>query len=190
MRKNLNRTILCLLNRNFRSAQENGIWAWDSVHKELVLIFPSVLALLGDNPMHREFACHIGLRGKYFYRTCMVKGSDAQDADNMPTTRNNATPDNSPWPSVDGSDVETQEHFPPSPMAPQNSEPSTPVPIPNTIPQAAPAAASTPLTAQAHEPKRGKYQESMTAMLERVSAFIKVRQYVLISEGFWTDCYH
>jgi hypothetical protein len=105
------------------------------MHKELVLIFPTVLALLGDNPMHSEFACHIGLRGKYFCRACMVKGSDAQDADNMPTTRDDATPDNSPRPSVDGSDVET-EHFinPPSPMAPQNSEPSTPVPIPNPIP--------------------------------------------------------
>lgn len=157
------------------------------MHKELVLIFPTVLALLGDNPMHSEFACHIGLRGKYFCRTCMVKGSDAQDADNMPTTRDNATPDNSPRPSVDGSDVETERLInPPSPMAPQNSEPSSPVPIPNPIPQAAPAAASTPLNDQAHVPKRGKYQESMTAMLERVSAFIKVSHYVLISDRLFS----
>lgn len=38
-----------------------------------------VLALLGDNPMQSEFACHIGLGGKYFCRACWVKGSDALD---------------------------------------------------------------------------------------------------------------
>lgn len=38
-----------------------------------------VLALLGDNPMQSEFACHIGLRGKFFCRACWVKGHDAQD---------------------------------------------------------------------------------------------------------------
>ncbi|KAF8868159.1 hypothetical protein CPB84DRAFT_1858409 [Gymnopilus junonius] len=31
--------------------QENGIWAWDCLLNEPVLIFPVVLALLGDNPM-------------------------------------------------------------------------------------------------------------------------------------------
>lgn len=37
-----------------------------------------VLALLGDNPMQSEFACHIGLKGKFFCRACWVKGSDVQ----------------------------------------------------------------------------------------------------------------
>ncbi|KAJ7475261.1 hypothetical protein B0H11DRAFT_1728235, partial [Mycena galericulata] len=59
-----------------RAAQKDGIWAWDCELNELVLMIPAVLALLGDNPMQSEFACHIGLRGKFFCRACWVKGSD------------------------------------------------------------------------------------------------------------------
>ncbi|KAI0309831.1 hypothetical protein OF83DRAFT_1179167 [Amylostereum chailletii] len=46
---------------------------------ELVLVIPAVLALLGDNPMQSEMACHIGLRGKFFCRCCWVKGRDAEE---------------------------------------------------------------------------------------------------------------
>ncbi|KAJ6503838.1 hypothetical protein C8R45DRAFT_894926 [Mycena sanguinolenta] len=60
-------------------AQKHGIWAWDVVLNEPVLVIPEVLALLGDNPMQSEFACHIGLRGKLFCRACWVKGPDALD---------------------------------------------------------------------------------------------------------------
>jgi len=60
----------------FREAQQLGIWAWDAAQDELVLVFPSVLSLLGDNPMQSELACHIGLRGKFFCRCCWVKGKD------------------------------------------------------------------------------------------------------------------
>ncbi|KAI9430425.1 hypothetical protein H4582DRAFT_2113848 [Lactarius indigo] len=42
-----------------------------------VLIIPFVSALLGDNPMQSEFACHIGQMGKFFCRMCDVKGFDA-----------------------------------------------------------------------------------------------------------------
>ncbi|KAK7027831.1 hypothetical protein R3P38DRAFT_3315357 [Favolaschia claudopus] len=62
-------------------AQGDGIWVWDTEHNEPVLVIPEVLALLGDNPMQSEFACHIGLRGKLFCRACWVKGHDAMDQD-------------------------------------------------------------------------------------------------------------
>ncbi|KAI5998470.1 hypothetical protein EDC04DRAFT_2976335 [Pisolithus marmoratus] len=60
-------------------AQETGIWAWDCIHKEQVLVIPSVLALLGDNPMQGELACHVGSMGKYFCHICNVKGHDSQE---------------------------------------------------------------------------------------------------------------
>jgi hypothetical protein len=48
-----------------------------------VLVIPSVMALLGDNPMQSEFACHIGLRGKLFCRACWVKGFDGLEVDDV-----------------------------------------------------------------------------------------------------------
>ncbi|KAF7975989.1 hypothetical protein HWV62_8148 [Athelia sp. TMB] len=60
-----------------QKCQDEGIWAWDCVANEAVLVIPAVLALLGDNPMQSEFACHIGLQGKFFCRACWTKGSDA-----------------------------------------------------------------------------------------------------------------
>ncbi|KAH9945634.1 hypothetical protein B0H21DRAFT_693918 [Amylocystis lapponica] len=57
-------------------AQSEGIWAWDCELNEPVLLVPFILALLGDNPMQSEFACHIGLAGKFFCRNCWVKGHD------------------------------------------------------------------------------------------------------------------
>lgn len=56
----------------FRTAQRDGIWAWDCKTKQAVLVFPVVLALLGDNPMHSEMASHIGLQGRLFCRVCKV----------------------------------------------------------------------------------------------------------------------
>lgn len=62
-----------------RAAQKDGIWAWDCVLNEPILVLPSVLALLGDNPMQSEFACHIGLQAKFFCRNCWVKGRDVAE---------------------------------------------------------------------------------------------------------------
>ncbi|KAI0375816.1 hypothetical protein BV20DRAFT_18264 [Pilatotrama ljubarskyi] len=60
--------------------QRSGIWAWDCESKEPVLVIPSVLAMLGDNPMQSEIACHVGLAGKLFCRVCKVSRSRALDA--------------------------------------------------------------------------------------------------------------
>ena len=66
----------------FSDCQASGIWAWDCVLKEMVLVVPSVLAMLGDNPMQSEIACHVGLAGKLFCRICRVsKGSAAAEED-------------------------------------------------------------------------------------------------------------
>jgi hypothetical protein len=61
--------------------QENGIEAWDCVTKEEVLVIPSVMAMVGDNPMQSEFACHIGFRGKKFCRVCGVINEAADDGE-------------------------------------------------------------------------------------------------------------
>ena len=45
----------------------------------MVLVILWILALLGDNPMQSEFACHAGLKAKFFCRMCWVKGPDAHD---------------------------------------------------------------------------------------------------------------
>ncbi|RXW14525.1 hypothetical protein EST38_g11326 [Candolleomyces aberdarensis] len=54
-------------------AQEHGIWAWDCHLKEPVLIFPVVLALLGDNPMQSKLSSRIILRGRLFCQACWVE---------------------------------------------------------------------------------------------------------------------
>lgn len=62
------------------------------MEEEPVLLIPMVLALLEDNPMQSEFACHIGLRGKFFCRVCWVKGHDsvgvAEKGKGQPETNN------------------------------------------------------------------------------------------------------
>ena len=59
-----------------RKGQKDGVWAYDCELDEMVLLIPSVLAVLGDNPMQSELCSHIGLQGKYFCRVCKVCGKD------------------------------------------------------------------------------------------------------------------
>ena len=65
----------------YREGQQNGIWAWDCNEKEKcpILLIPSVFALLGDNPMQSEMACHRGLMAKFFCRLCWVQGHDSEN---------------------------------------------------------------------------------------------------------------
>ena len=132
----------------FRTAQSEGVWAWDCVRKEPILVFPSVLALLGDNPMQSEFACHIGLRGKYFCRTCMVKGSDAADDPLHPVDQPNENP--SPETSDAGSDGASE--------------------ISDTTDQAGPSANPSIQSKK----KRGRVVETMSSMVMRIKAFLQV----------------
>ncbi|KAF8877657.1 hypothetical protein CPB84DRAFT_1752095 [Gymnopilus junonius] len=63
--------------------QEDGVWVYDCIEKEMVLVIIWVLALLGDNPMQSEFACHAGLRAKFFCHICWVKGKDGNDMEEI-----------------------------------------------------------------------------------------------------------
>ena len=60
-----------------RAAWKTGVWAWDCVHEDHVLVIPFVATLLGDNPMQSEFACYVGPGGKFLCRICDVKGKDS-----------------------------------------------------------------------------------------------------------------
>ncbi|KAG1773421.1 hypothetical protein EDD22DRAFT_998993 [Suillus occidentalis] len=85
---------------------KQGIWAWDCVHEEYVLVIPSVLALLGDNPMQSEMACHIGSMGKYFCRICKSNPMQAAAAHAEDTDR-------SVGDEVSGSESEARTDAPP-----------------------------------------------------------------------------
>ncbi|EJD51251.1 hypothetical protein AURDEDRAFT_159655 [Auricularia subglabra TFB-10046 SS5] len=61
--------------------QQHGVWAFDHATKSVVLLIPFVLGLLGDNPMQSELSCHIGMKGKFFCRTCWVDRGKAEDDD-------------------------------------------------------------------------------------------------------------
>ncbi|KAH9003025.1 hypothetical protein EDB86DRAFT_3063037 [Lactarius hatsudake] len=63
------------------AAWNTGVWAWDCVHEDHVLVIPFVAALLGDNPMQSEFACHVGPGGKMICHVCQVKGLDVSTND-------------------------------------------------------------------------------------------------------------
>ncbi|RDB16192.1 hypothetical protein Hypma_003108 [Hypsizygus marmoreus] len=79
--------------QQLENGQTKGIWAWDCEAKEKVLIIPSILAMLGDNPMQSEFACHIGLRGRKFCRMCHVEGDvEGAEAEDGPSEGTSTAP--------------------------------------------------------------------------------------------------
>lgn len=139
-----------------RRAEENGIWAWDCVLNESVLVMPVVLALLGDNPMQSEFACHIGLRGKLFCRACWVAGGKAGKDLSAPAGSDaGGTVDMS---SAGSEDDHEEAHS----IASQTSIASgnSAVPDKTTTPQ--------------KKSRRRKVLETFEQMRDRITAFIKV----------------
>ncbi|KAI6025630.1 hypothetical protein F5J12DRAFT_903819 [Pisolithus orientalis] len=72
-------------------AQMHGIWAWDIEAREMVLVIPAVLVMLGNNLMQSELACHVGLQGKFFCHNCWVQGVGAESSEHpqVPQPDNN-----------------------------------------------------------------------------------------------------
>ncbi|KIK60057.1 hypothetical protein GYMLUDRAFT_244835 [Collybiopsis luxurians FD-317 M1] len=88
--------------------ETHGIWSYDFETKEMVLLIVSVLAMLGDNLMQSEFACHVGFMGKLFCHCCFVKGKDQEQ---QPGGLRIAT-DNASVSSDSGSDGSAQRFKP------------------------------------------------------------------------------
>lgn len=128
------------------------MWAWDASNQELVLLIPVVLAMLGDNPMQSEMACHIGLRGKYFCRTCQVKGVDVGSAN--PETA-----------------AELQAEFGNAPCDPGSLSDGQSDAGSNT----SVASTSSNLSTGEKAGKKGRRKETMQEMLDRIKRCISVR---------------
>ena len=113
-----------------------------------------VLALLGDNPMQSEFASHIGLKGKLFCRACWVKGTNAQ-AEIVPQQSD------SPRVSSCGSDDEMRSEVGSAGGSDASEETGNPV--------------VSMTSGKKMKGRRKKVLESMSNMVDRVKAFIKVK---------------
>jgi hypothetical protein len=115
-----------------------------------VLLLLWILALLGDNPMQSEFACHIGLRGKLFCRACFVKGKSAPAQSKKSSVGQDATDASSnegAASSDDGQDTEASD--------------------------AGSSNAASEVQAPAKKGRK-KALEPLTAMVTRLNDFIKV----------------
>lgn len=82
---------------------------FDCVLHQMVLVIMSVLALLGDNPMQSEFACHSGMQAKHFCRACWVKGKEKADLDDN-NNDDNGENDGDDGDDGDGDDVNENNH--------------------------------------------------------------------------------
>jgi hypothetical protein len=145
---------------SLRNTQKDGILAWDCEREEHVLIFPTVLALLGDNPMQSEMACHIGLQGKAFCRACTVKRHDsapAPEADQPQGSDSQLTAPTVPTTPTRPSQVDSGEDEATHTARDSDlSEAGSDVPRPGS--------------------KKKKAPETMAAMVTRVTSFLRVCQ--------------
>ncbi len=125
--------------------------------EEDVLIIPYVLALLGDNPMQSEFACHIGLRGKYFCRICKVMGKDRASKSNAGSDSSTAPAPGTDTP-VSVADSSDREGSDDGSQADEDAS--------DTSGDSATAV---------HKKRKGKVIETYDQIRTRISAFIQVR---------------
>ncbi|EIM81338.1 uncharacterized protein STEHIDRAFT_66542 [Stereum hirsutum FP-91666 SS1] len=140
------------IEQQISECQSSGIWVWDCVLQESVLIIPSastVLSILGDNPMQSEMACHIGMNGKMFCRMCTVEGDDIDEDDT------NDHPSH-PHPNPDGSASEGEG-------AATDSSAQTNNDIPNQAGQ----------PPNKKRKRRTKGNESMQETVDRVTRFMR-----------------
>lgn len=127
---------------------------------EPVLVIPTVLALLGDNPMQSEFACHIGLQGKFFCRACWAKGSDALATAAEPEPpRENSHRAESPGVTIgeEGSGIDSDTSSIPADSDEEASQSSTPE-----------------IRGKKGKGRVKKARETMGNMVKRVKAFLTV----------------
>lgn len=110
--------------------------------------------------MQSEFSCHIGLRGKLFYRACWVKGSDALEGARLDKDTAD-TPDISPALTPNVSDNEADD------LESNFRHSSTMGRVSASEPYVPP-----------RKTKKGK--ETMEAMLSRVMSFVKALIPVII----------
>lgn len=119
-------------------------------------MIPSVLAILGDNPMQSEICCHRGMTAKKFCRICWVTG-DADDDGELEGEPVNIA-------------VEASGDFNGS-----ESAPSSPI-IGRTRRSTLSTGSSQTHAAEPSEPKqRRRKTETLKEMMERISNFMVVR---------------
>lgn len=137
----------------YRTYQDTGISAYDAVLHEDVLVIPAVLALLGDNPMQSELACHIGLTARLFCRVCWVSsaGKDVgmENEDSASDEGADIPPDPGDLMDVDERDARSEHR----------------------APSAAPSSRAS--VAGSTGPRR-RVAETLDGMISRVKRFIKV----------------
>ncbi|TEB24421.1 hypothetical protein FA13DRAFT_1638766, partial [Coprinellus micaceus] len=122
-------------------AQREGIWAWDCSKQDgcgpgPVMIFPVVLALLGDNPMQSEMACHIGLAGRKFCRVCEAENDKGQRMPLGTDIPGGVAPPVDASPSGPADDNDTDNPDPPNAIYDTGSDTSQPgSPVEGTQPR-------------------------------------------------------